>query len=71
MIIKINESNFGFYFMLTPETLEDAASLLRMASMAKRESIRVTTSFNSDINCWFTISKKLASVKTYIDNEKR
>jgi len=61
MKIKINEYDHTFWLTLEPETIEEAAQLMRLANTAKRKPINFTTHFSREVFCEFGINKKDSS----------
>lgn len=61
MKINLEEFENSFWFGLHPETIEDAAQLLRLANTVKREPLTIHTDFNENIVCNFELNKKFYS----------
>ena len=64
MKIEINESSYGFYINIQPETIAEQNKLLRMAINTKKEAASIHTSFsNNESNCSISL-KKVGLMKT-------
>ena len=72
MTIEINENDYGYMIAIEPETIEEAALLLRMSTLAKREPVTMTTYFEDDkIWLWNSIKKRRDEPHLSVSNTKR
>jgi hypothetical protein len=72
MKIELRETESGFEFFCLPETIEDSATLLRLANSTKREVPQIRTSYFDKVYSSVWIKKKDSSaVYNCVENKPR
>ncbi len=70
MKINLNESNFGYYFYLTPETPQEVTMLMRLAKATKKKKPRIHFSFGADPSLSISMHKvQKNNQKNYLNND--